>query len=246
VDGFPWFKIYAEETLADEGVIQMSLAERGLWFTCLCRCWAEGSIPADPAKLARLIGEDATAMRPHFDRIADRFAPHDADALRLVSPRLERERADAIAQAEKKGEAGRKAADARWSQRKGPDATALRPHCDGNAKKNQKEKQNQKQPPPGGGGTPDLEGFRAKLADALGVPHVGPGQGSRGLDACRRWLAAGYPEDDLVAECVRIAGEKGVTPAHLTWWAGWLGTVSDKELELHAQALQRRTNGGMA
>lgn len=98
-------------------------------------------------------------------------------------------------------------------------------------------------PPPrdrsGGGQDDDLEGFRTKLASQLGVPHLGLGKDARrAIASVNRWLDAGYPENDLVLECARLAREKGVTPAHLSWWPGWLDTVSDNDLARCARELQ--------
>jgi hypothetical protein len=90
-----------------------------------------------------------------------------------------------------------------------------------------------------GGGHDDLEDFRGKLAAQLGLPRIRIGKNpGRVVSSFRRWLDIGL-EEDLLAECVRIAREKGITPGHLSWWAGWIDTVSDQELE--RLVLQRRS-----
>ncbi len=87
-----------------------------------------------------------------------------------------------------------------------------------------------------------LETIRAKLAPALGLQAVTIGKNpERTLASFRRWLDAGVEEDELVAECVRLAREKGVTPSSLAWWPGWLDTVSDAVL--NRSAARGRTGG---
>jgi hypothetical protein len=98
--------------------------------------------------------------------------------------------------------------------------------------------------PAGGGGPDDLGAFRKKLAGALGLPRIGLGQDrARVLVAFHRWLDLGL-EEVLLADCVRLAREKDVTPGHLTWWAGWLDTVPDQELQQLAAAQRPRAAGG--
>lgn len=74
----------------------------------------------------------------------------------------------------------------------------------------------------GGGG---LDSFCVALAQALGLPRIGLGRKPDRAAAAVSRLLPVLGEDALVAECVRLARERGVTPAHLTWWAGWLDTV---------------------
>jgi hypothetical protein len=86
-----------------------------------------------------------------------------------------------------------------------------------------------------------LDAIREKLVVALGVP-IGLGKNpDRTVASFRRWLDAGVEEDELVAECVRLAREKGVTPSSLAWWPGWLDTVSDAVL---ARPAARGRTGG--
>ena len=56
----PAFQFYAAEWLADEHVRLMTLEETGAYIDALAICWREGSIPADPVMLARLIGKGCT------------------------------------------------------------------------------------------------------------------------------------------------------------------------------------------
>jgi uncharacterized protein YdaU (DUF1376 family) len=50
----PAFQFYAAEYLADENVQLLSLEQEGIYIRLLAYCWREGSIQAEPEKLARL------------------------------------------------------------------------------------------------------------------------------------------------------------------------------------------------
>jgi uncharacterized protein YdaU (DUF1376 family) len=116
ISDFPWFKIYAAETLSDEHFISWDATQRGIWITLLCHAWKEGSIPADVSILARLCGVDAQAMPGHFSGIAHRFLPHCSDPKRLICPRLEFERQQALEESARRSTHGAKGANARWQK----------------------------------------------------------------------------------------------------------------------------------
>lgn len=128
ITDFPWFKIYAAETLSDENFSSWTVEQRGIWFTLLCHCWKEGSIPSDTDKLARLCGCDARAFLGHWSGIAHRFHEH-TDPSRLVSLRLEFERQNSVDEAQAKSNHGRKGANARWDKYKND----MLGHCPSNA-----------------------------------------------------------------------------------------------------------------
>ena len=110
---FPWFPIYATEMLGDEDFLAWSPAERGCWITLSARCWADGSIPDDIERMARLCGCDTQAMLKHWQSIASKFVQSQSEG-RLLSPRIEEERAKAIAKAEGLSKRGQAGAAARW------------------------------------------------------------------------------------------------------------------------------------
>lgn len=87
----PAFQFYPKDFLSDERVRLMSLAERGAYITLICQCWSEGTIPADVAKMAKVIGTPEAPFRKLWPAIATCFKPATNDATRLVHPRLERE-----------------------------------------------------------------------------------------------------------------------------------------------------------
>ena len=251
----PWFKVYAAEALSDENFSDWTMEERGAWLTLLCHQWREGSIPASPDKIARLLRMDTDAMRPQCDRIwrriADRFVPHPDLKGRLASPRMEMEREEAIAQAAKKSEAGKKAATSRWAKenrKAASDETAETQGCDRNATAmrthasqiqiQSQERADQIQPastyPINGEGAADplrlagddkrLMVFREDLGRALGLP--GPVAIGNDADAVVTFIQSqreAVGDETLMADCLAIAKKsKAGTPASLAFFVGWL------------------------
>lgn len=124
-----WFPMYATETLADDRFQGWTCEERGAWLTLVLTCWHVGSIPASPELLRRTLHMDAPTFRVVWEQIGNRFAQSDEDPERLVSPRLEKERAKANRIASVRAKAGAE----------GGKAKALRAHatssnCQANAK----------------------------------------------------------------------------------------------------------------
>jgi len=108
----PWFKFFARDFLADQNVVLMTPAERGIYVTLQCSFWLAGSLPADSTRLARLChtSEDEVtklwpAVEPYFE---------ERDGL-LFHRELEMQRNKAIADWCAKSAGGRKGAKRRWS-----------------------------------------------------------------------------------------------------------------------------------
>src|SRR6185369_15472832 len=57
----PYYPFYVDAF--DEGVLSMNLAEVGLYILALGHSWKHGSIPDDPAELARLIRRKPSEVR---------------------------------------------------------------------------------------------------------------------------------------------------------------------------------------
>lgn len=51
----PAFQFYPKDFLADSNVDEMSMAERGMYITLLCKCWLDGGLPIDLPALARMV-----------------------------------------------------------------------------------------------------------------------------------------------------------------------------------------------
>jgi uncharacterized protein YdaU (DUF1376 family) len=84
----PAFQFYAAEYLADENVQLLSLEQEGIYIRLLAYCWREGSIPAEPEKLARLCKGCSVDS---LTGVLDLFHPMGMDG-RLSHRRLDDER----------------------------------------------------------------------------------------------------------------------------------------------------------
>lgn len=116
----PAFQFYANEFLMDEHVALMSLQERGAYITLICKCWNEGTLPADLERLSKLCGAPLATFRKLWPAIEPCFRANGDG--RLMHPRLEKER-------KKQRDFRRRQSDAaakRWDSR--GNATALPRH----------------------------------------------------------------------------------------------------------------------
>ena len=127
-----WFPIYAMEMLSDADFLAWTPAERGCWLTLTARCWADGSIPEDPERMAKLCGCDAREMPKYWSAIASKFSPHDILG-RLKSNRIEVERQLAITKADTIRGRAQSGAAARWMKNTGGNAGAMPEQCSSNA-----------------------------------------------------------------------------------------------------------------
>jgi uncharacterized phage protein (TIGR02220 family) len=116
----PAFQFYPADFLADENVIMMSNQEVGCYIKLLCFCWREGSIPNDLNKIARLCGEDSSAMAQLWQAVKPCFK-ETGD--RLINPRLDKERVKQGEFRKNRQKAGKMGAAKRWSD-KALDGTA--------------------------------------------------------------------------------------------------------------------------
>lgn len=120
----PAFQFYAADFLADEKVMLMSIAARGIYITLLAVQWREGSIPVNPLLMAKLCGCDSSAIESHWHEVADCFTVCDFDAARMVNPRLEEQREKLTVFKENRSQAGKMGAKARWNKVKKTDGSA--------------------------------------------------------------------------------------------------------------------------
>jgi uncharacterized protein YdaU (DUF1376 family) len=88
----PAFLFYPRDFLADSHVAVMDLTQRGAYVVLLCYAWLDGSIPADSAHLAKLVGVTVRQFDRLWPAVAVCFQPHPSEPGRLVQGRLERER----------------------------------------------------------------------------------------------------------------------------------------------------------
>lgn len=114
----PYFKFFVADWLSDLNVRAMDPATRGIYADLLAFDWREDGIPNDPEFLARALGVDAERMRAACETLSDRFIPHPEKDGHVTNKRLSKERNEIREDAEKRSEAARKAAKARWEQEK--------------------------------------------------------------------------------------------------------------------------------
>ena len=106
----PAFQFYPADYASSQRVRLMTLEEEGAYINLLCSCWLHGSIPADPAMAARLVGKGCSATLA--TTVLTMFTP-SSQAGRMVHDRLERERLKQSDWREKSASGGRKSAELR-------------------------------------------------------------------------------------------------------------------------------------
>ncbi len=114
----PAFQFYPAEFLADENVLLMSNQEIGCYVKLMCVCWRQGSIPSDINKIAKLCSENGSAMAQLWTAIKPCFNLDEKNPLRLIHPRLEKEKAKQKEFKIERSSSGKRGADSRWN--KGP------------------------------------------------------------------------------------------------------------------------------
>ena len=107
----PAFQFYPGDWLGSQRVSLLTLEEEGAYLRLLASCWQHGSIPADPEKIARLIGKGSSTNLA--TTLASMFQPHPNNPALLVHDRLEKEREKQDAWSEKCREGGKKSAEMR-------------------------------------------------------------------------------------------------------------------------------------
>lgn len=108
-----WFRLNAHDWLTDEHVRSMSLACQGAYIALLCYQWREGSLPADPGTLARLLGCDLSEMQDILSVLSNRFQVYEG---RLYQRRLAIERREVTKFHKAQSERGRAGNAKRWKK----------------------------------------------------------------------------------------------------------------------------------
>lgn len=101
----PWMPLYVADYLADTG--HLSAAEHGAYLLLIMHYWANGGLPADDRKLARIARMTDTEWRAARETVAEFFS----DSWR--HERIDRELANANAAYERRASAGRKGGNAK-------------------------------------------------------------------------------------------------------------------------------------
>lgn len=85
----PWYTWFHRDWLMDEDRADMNLSERGLYRDCLDLNYANGSIPADPSLLFRLLSVEREEFDRAWVKVSKHFEPTEWDATRLTNPRAD-------------------------------------------------------------------------------------------------------------------------------------------------------------
>lgn len=109
----PAFQFYPKEYGQDENVKAMTHEERGMYVDLLCVCWTEGSIPATPRRLARVLNITEEKLSEVWEFLAPCFVEDPDDPGRLRHERLDKERDKQSRWREQRRKAGRASAKAR-------------------------------------------------------------------------------------------------------------------------------------
>jgi uncharacterized protein YdaU (DUF1376 family) len=104
----PAFQFYPQDYLADPNVAEMTLEEQGAYIRLICYAWIAGSIPADPERCARLVGNGCSiSVATNVQRA---FNEPSTDPQRLLHKRVEKERQKQAIRREQASSAGKKSA----------------------------------------------------------------------------------------------------------------------------------------
>lgn len=119
----PAYQEYASEMLASTDFRMLNLTARGLLYTLRLECWANGSLPSEPGKLATILGVDGAELSNALRELRPFF---DIGAERLTCPDLEGYRAYLADVREGKAAGGRKGTAQTNAPRKVPPRKAQR------------------------------------------------------------------------------------------------------------------------
>ncbi len=110
----PWFKWYPADAAMDEKYAAMNFEELGFYHACLNKAWINGgSLPSDPAMLARLMQVTPKFLETVWPMVGKCFVPFFDDPSRLISPRQYQEYSEAVEKASKRSSASLQM----WSKR---------------------------------------------------------------------------------------------------------------------------------
>jgi len=83
----PWHRWYHGTWLSSETRLSMTAAERGIYRDALDLCYSEGSIPADPVRVQRLLSVTPEEFSAAWPSVSLHFEPDSARIDRLVNPK---------------------------------------------------------------------------------------------------------------------------------------------------------------
>jgi uncharacterized protein YdaU (DUF1376 family) len=139
----PWYPWYVNDIALSDRVEDMSLAEEGAYRRALDYAWRNGSVPSDPAELARKIKKKCTVQIAQT--VLTMFEPMPKDPSRSVNKKLEKVRKEQKNKRDEKSALGKRAALKRWKQKASGDADALPRHSGRNANRTEQNRTDKKE-----------------------------------------------------------------------------------------------------
>jgi uncharacterized protein YdaU (DUF1376 family) len=151
-DWYPW---YAERALTSEAIDRLTLAEEGAYRRALDKAWIKGSLPADPAEAAKVIGKGCSKKIAERVLSIDFFKPMKGNRKRVIHTVLERVRAEQEEKHKKRVETGKRnrAAKPNEINAQSSNAQATKEQCRTD-KEEDKEYKNKKEEIRGGAAPP--------------------------------------------------------------------------------------------
>lgn len=109
-----WFPFDAVAWLISPSVMAMSLEAQGAYIRLLAHQWRDGSIPNNPATIAKMCGTSLASFTDVWAELSDKF--HDLGDGRLVNLRLEQDRTVSDLNRLARSEAGKAGMAKRWAK----------------------------------------------------------------------------------------------------------------------------------
>ena len=119
----PAYKEYPADILNNEVFMQMTLQQRGLYWTMRLYCWRNGTVPSSWGELAKLAGVKQEVLEKLIaDGKVERFFDHSDDLTRMYCSDLEAYRQELLEQQRRRSEYGKKSAEKQLNDKRNGNA----------------------------------------------------------------------------------------------------------------------------
>lgn len=109
----PAYQEYAASMMAKLDYRTMTLSERGLLYTMRLECWVNDRLPADPSRLAKVLGCDVKEVAEALPALFAFFVEQDGF---YSSPELDSYKLHLADGKKKMSDGGKKSASKRWGK----------------------------------------------------------------------------------------------------------------------------------
>lgn len=209
----PWMPLYVADYLKDTG--HLTTAEHGAYLLLIMHYWANGSLPPDDRKLARIARMSDREWKGSRETIAEFFS---AD---WRHERIEKE----LAEAAEKSESARTSAAKRWEKKRTADAmrTHKRPQCSSQSQSQPTAASDEaaaaNAPPP-----LDREDLRKRCVEAAGMDF------DSGFGLIADLAEAGVSVETRIVPLIRnLAADLAKRRKKVTSWAWFAQAIGDEE-----------------